>query len=76
MRLELARIVARSEAELVAGAARRVLHQQHHHLLAPLQHRQVERRVALGVGGVDLGPVLDELQGGLLEVKVRVRARA
>jgi hypothetical protein len=36
----------------------------------------VERRVALGVGGVDLGPVLDELQRGLLEVKVRVRARA
>jgi hypothetical protein len=53
-----------------------VLHQQHHHLLAPLQHRQVERRVALGVSGVDLGPVLDELQRGLLEVKVRVRARA
>eukprot|EP00964_Phaeocystis_antarctica_P012430 scaffold6851_cov57-Phaeocystis_antarctica.AAC.1 len=73
MRLVLARVVTRREAEPIARDRGRVLHEQHHHLLAPLQHRQVERRVALSVGGVDLGLVLDELQRGLLEAVARAQ---
>ena len=67
MDLALACVVARREAEPVARDGRRVLHQQHHHLLALVEHGQVEGRVALGVCGVDLRAVLDQLQRGLLE---------
>ena len=108
--LVLARVVARREAEPVARDGRRVLHEQHHHLLrvrarvwlglgvgvgvanpnpnpkpkpnpnpnsnpnpnpnhllALVEHGQVEGRVALGVRGVDLRAVLDQLQRRLLE---------
>ena len=37
------------------------------HLLALVEHGQVEGRVALGVCGVDLRAVLDQLQRRLLE---------
>ena len=69
VRLGVEGVVARREAEGVARDRRRVLHQQQHHLLAPLASLdgEMERRVPRDVGGVDVGRlVFDQLQCRLL----------